>query len=184
MDVWESGRSAFKLQNVEVQHRKHPDSFEIAPRRARAQLRPYDLAKVILLLDPPPPFGPKAERLWVMVTRIEADGRYVGKLDNEPVLVRAKLGDEIRFGPEHIANFDIRMALLEPIASKVEPGYMHPAGRHVSVVGGTAVALTVQVHVPPTPLKNIWWKENLSLPDRLLTAIAGPDPLTQIGRFN
>lgn len=184
MDVRESGRSAFKLQNVEVQHRKHPDSFEIAPRRARAQLRPYDLAKVILLLDPPPPFGPKAERLWVMVTRVEADGRYVGKLDNEPVLVRAKLGDEIRFGPEHIANFDIRMALVEPVPSKLYPGYTHPVGRHVSIVGGNAKELMVKVHVPPSPERNLWWKEHFLVADSFLSAITKSDPLMRDARLN
>jgi len=184
MNVWESGRSAFKLQNVEVQHRKHPDSFEIAPRRARAQLRPYDLAKVILLLDPPPPVGPKAERLWVVVTKVEPNGSYVGKLDNQPVLVRAMLGDEIRFGPEHIANFDIRMALVEPVPSKLYPGYAHPAGRHVSIVGGSAKELMVKLQVPPSPERNLRWEESLLVADRFVTAITKPDPLMRDVRLN
>jgi len=57
MDLWASGRSDFRLENVEVQHRKHPDTFSIAPRRVRTTMRPYDLVKVILVLEPTPVSG-------------------------------------------------------------------------------------------------------------------------------
>ncbi|RYE18916.1 MAG: DUF2185 domain-containing protein, partial [Sphingobacteriaceae bacterium] len=49
---------------------------------------------------------PSAERMWVLLEAINDDGTYTGKLDNDPFYIKdLKAGDEVRFGSEHIIQY-------------------------------------------------------------------------------
>jgi len=97
----------FKLMNAESQHRRYPDSFWIPEREERRRLSPGDQVKLVFQPSPPRAGGPNGERMWVEVEEIRADGRYHGKLLNEPVVLDgAHWGDTVGFGPEHVISID------------------------------------------------------------------------------
>ena len=83
----------YELTDGEAMARKHPDSFEMPERRDRDNLQPGDAAKLIF---------DNAERMWVEVEGRDDEGGYVGRLDNDPVVVPLSCGDVVRFGPEHV----------------------------------------------------------------------------------
>jgi hypothetical protein len=92
----------WRLEDAEEQNRIHPRSFFIPPERERKRLKPGELAKLVFLSDDPA--DPRGERMWVIVDRA-AGGRYVGKLDNDPVVIKGlAAGDEIHFEPRHVAS--------------------------------------------------------------------------------
>ena len=95
------------LTNVEDMAREHPDTFYIYSWYERSNLKPGELCKLIFRTD-----GDKSgERMWVKVeevrkieTKTDTKIEYVGILDNIPIVVDMKLGDQVEFGPEHIAD--------------------------------------------------------------------------------
>jgi uncharacterized protein YegJ (DUF2314 family) len=103
-----------KLKNAERLHRAAPSTFELLPREERAALRPGDLAKVCLEAR-----GHRrgSERLWVRVQRVSGEAPiFRGVLDNEPfTLDGVRLGDAVRFGPEHVYDIDRRRGLFDRI---------------------------------------------------------------------
>jgi hypothetical protein len=88
----------YVLVDGEESARSSPATFLIPPRSIREGLRAGLAAKLM--------FNNAAgtERMWVQVTDRLADGRYVGRLDNYPVVVDAEFGDRITFGPEHVID--------------------------------------------------------------------------------
>ncbi|HFJ9838478.1 TPA: DUF2185 domain-containing protein, partial [Pseudomonas aeruginosa] len=61
--------------------------------------------KLIFAFDTDNPDAPRAERLWVTVEGIEADGAFSGRLDNYPQYIRdLSLGERIVFEARHIIN--------------------------------------------------------------------------------
>jgi hypothetical protein len=170
--------SDYRVENVEERAKEHPATFRIHSRTAREQVRVRDYVKLILLLDPAPApttsrQRPAGERPWVEVMSV-ANGRYVGKIVNDPVVVAAKIGDVIEFGPEHIADLQIRMALARSVPSRTHPGYTHPSGRHVTLVTGQSGVAIVDVRVP---VKKASWEERLKIPFEALCSITADDPL-------
>jgi hypothetical protein len=89
------------LLDAERRHQMAPISFSIPRSELRRGLRPGSLVKLLFGFgdgDPPP-----AERMWVEVLSVDANG-YVGRLDNEPsAITDLKVNDQVRFGPEHVA---------------------------------------------------------------------------------
>jgi hypothetical protein len=91
----------WKLQNAEEQNRAHPRSFFIPPNEERTSLKPGQLAKLVFLTDDSA--NARGERMWVLVQAVTPVG-YVGKLDNDPIQIKElSAGDEIQFGPHHVA---------------------------------------------------------------------------------
>jgi len=90
--------ASYKLTNVEERGAKHRRTFVTLPRKDRKSLRSGDSAKLI--------FDDK-ERRWVDVTAVFPDGSYEGVLANEPVSVKISVGDTVRFGPEHVLDFEL-----------------------------------------------------------------------------
>lgn len=84
-------------------HRENPRTFGIPRRAERTSLRVGQLVKLIFLDPDPPEGGWQAERMWVEITALEG-GRYRGRLDNEPRQLRMEVGEEVAFGPEHVAS--------------------------------------------------------------------------------
>jgi hypothetical protein len=71
-------------------------TFFVPPVVERNSLCRGDMVKLV--------FG-NEERMWVKVTAVEAEGRYVGELRNHPVVVKTvRYGDEIHFQARHVAD--------------------------------------------------------------------------------
>lgn len=86
-----------RIEDVEIQNRKHPTTFQIPPLADRLQLRVGDHAKLIFR------YGKVSERMWVRITTAR-DGQYVGLLDNEPTGIPLARGHRIPFRSEHVAD--------------------------------------------------------------------------------
>lgn len=93
-----------KLRDVERAARENPGTYSLPSIEDRRTLIRGELAEV--------DFG--QERMWVRVstrTVVVNTGRtrYVGHLENNPIILNLKQGDEICFGPQNIC--DIRRTL-------------------------------------------------------------------------
>jgi hypothetical protein len=94
--------AGFRIADGEAMHRAHPRSFFIPARAERESLLAGDPAKLLFEVTGPQDSMSRGERMWVRVTGRDADG-YAGVLDNVPsVLTAIKLGDTVRFGPQHV----------------------------------------------------------------------------------
>lgn len=93
----------YALGDGEALNREHPHTFQIPRREEREQLQPGDLVKLLFEVPAPEPGSVTAERMWVQVTDVAADGGYVGSLDNDPQVLRGlRLGSRIEFQPQHV----------------------------------------------------------------------------------
>lgn len=87
------------LLDAVEQNARHPRSFFIPPPQVREGLTVGDLVKLVFLTGD----EDGGERMWVTVTERTADGTYVGRLDNEPIVVtELQVGARIEFGPRHV----------------------------------------------------------------------------------
>jgi len=93
----------YSLKSGEDLHKAHPKTFKIPPLKQRKSLVVGDVVKLSFL----PTGGSSDERMWVEVTRVDAYGSYDGKLLNEPVLVKAKLGEPVSFKREHVLQIGV-----------------------------------------------------------------------------
>jgi|GEM_PF-1601587 len=85
------------LVDVEERNREHPESFQIPPAEVRNNLKTGDFAKVIFS---------DQERMWVQVDGRDEEGRYVGSLKNQPVILTdLKFGDSVKFEPKNVCDF-------------------------------------------------------------------------------
>jgi hypothetical protein len=96
---------SWKLENADEVVAAHKYTFFKSPRETIALVRPGELVKLIFTFDSEDPEAPRAERMWVIVDKIDAGGRFIGRLDNEPDWIKdLKLGDEVAFDARHIIN--------------------------------------------------------------------------------
>ena len=72
----------YTLTNGEEMNRQHPDTFEIPTLRERKSLKPGKYVKLIFEEKDKP-----SERMWVKVEYISDNGRYIGTLANDPIIV-------------------------------------------------------------------------------------------------
>jgi len=97
------------LEDVEKAAQRNPESFFIPSLRERKGQRVGDSVRLHFLLREPGAGEPRAERMWVTVTR--ACGLlsgYRGRLENQPLhLEDLAVGDEIDFRPCHIARVTV-----------------------------------------------------------------------------
>ena len=99
------------LVSVEGRYADHPDTFEIPSQDERSSLLPGDGAKLLFDIETRENgrvIDRGVDRMWVIV-RSRREGRYLGVLDSDPgtgdgLVLHA--GDEIVFGPEHVAAID------------------------------------------------------------------------------
>ena len=100
--TWTPRRIRPVLLDAEAAHRENARTFSIPRRAVREALRPGDRVKLIFKVDQPKG-GVETERMWVEVVEVASD-HYVGRLADDPLaLTSLKLGDRIRFQPEHVA---------------------------------------------------------------------------------
>ena len=67
-------------------------TFELPPDDVRKNLQVRQLVKCVFHFE-----GCSSERRWVVVTKVGAKGRYVGKLCNTPLELPLTWNDTIRF---------------------------------------------------------------------------------------
>lgn len=99
------------LVDCEERHRKHPKRFEIPSLNYRTTLEVGDMVKLVWE-DQNNQQGECGERMWVQISTINpprsGKPRYKGSLMNDPYYFKDSMshGQEIDFGPEHIAEID------------------------------------------------------------------------------
>ena len=90
------------LLDGEARNAAHPDTFEIPPLGIRHTCAPGDHVKLGFQIEHDGP-NARGERMWVKVIDLDrANRRYLGILDQDPVIVRLVDGDFIAFEPKHI----------------------------------------------------------------------------------
>jgi hypothetical protein len=100
----------WKLISAESLNASHPDTFQRPAREKRDSLAPGDAAKLLFDIETREEgrvVDRGVDRMWVKGRT--ADG-YIGVLDNDPGTaenLRLREGDNITFGPEHIAEIGI-----------------------------------------------------------------------------
>jgi hypothetical protein len=97
-----------RLASAEARHAVDPKTFKIPSRSEREDLWPGDLVKLF--------FVEIGARLWVSVVRLADDGTYRGRIVMETNDEQVREGDEVEFGPEHVA--DIARSRLHAIRSR------------------------------------------------------------------
>ena len=85
-----------QLADVEKRVALYKDDFDIPSRKEREDLWPGDLVKLI--------FEDIGERLWIVVIHVLGHQFYVGVIDSSPVYGNVHKGDQVIFGPEHVAD--------------------------------------------------------------------------------
>jgi hypothetical protein len=96
---------SWRLENADAIAASNKYTFFKSPPEAIALVRPNDIVKLIFVVDSDDPEAPHAERMWVIVDRVEADGRFLGRLDNAPDWIDdLKCGDEVTFDASHVIN--------------------------------------------------------------------------------
>jgi len=84
---------------------EHPDTFHRPPSKEIGAVRPGDFVKLLFGISDATPGGPDAERMWVIVSSVENNGQFSGRLRNEPHSIRSlKVNDEIAFEANHIID--------------------------------------------------------------------------------
>lgn len=78
-------------------------NFELPTREELLDLKPRNFVKLIFTDKK----GNNGERMWVKLTKIDLKegSRYQGILDNNPLVLRIKLGTKITFHPLDIIDF-------------------------------------------------------------------------------
>src|SRR5450830_1730925 len=84
---------------------RHPYTFYKSPPEAIAQVRPGEVVKLIFAFHSDDPQAPGAERMWVLVETMDANGHFTGKLDNMPgYIADLHAKDPVAFEARHIIN--------------------------------------------------------------------------------
>ena len=95
----------WQLDDGEVLHQQHPDTFWIPPRDVRDALQPAQVVKLvfrIVTLGEDDALEENVERMWVIVDGREGD-LYRGVLDNDPECTdELKSGSEVWFQARHV----------------------------------------------------------------------------------
>ncbi len=83
-----------------------PYTFYLPSENELLSVAPGDLVKIIFESIPPSPQW-DAERMWVIVTKVEGE-ELTGTLDNEPAdIPQLKAGDIVQFQRWHIIDIDL-----------------------------------------------------------------------------
>lgn len=106
MKLAEFVADGWALEDGAARHAQHPRTFWIPTRWRRYMLRPGQIVKLIFrigLRDDDGEESEEAERMWVIVKRRVAWGRYEGVLDNDPYCTKGiRSGMELAFESRHV----------------------------------------------------------------------------------
>jgi hypothetical protein len=80
-------------------------TFYKPPPEIIARVAPGENVKLIFAFESDDPNAPHAERMWVVVDKVLGNGRFEGRLDNDPKYIRdLKPDDPLTFEARHIIN--------------------------------------------------------------------------------
>jgi hypothetical protein len=97
--------TTWTLEDADKIATAHKYTFYKPPRDIIAQIKPGEVVKLIFCFESDDPEAPRAERMWVLVDEINADGTFVGRLNNEPRWIKdLKLDDRVSFDASNIIN--------------------------------------------------------------------------------
>lgn len=98
---------SWELEDAERIADEFPYTFYKPSKEVVLQLRVGNLAKLIFEFESGNSEAPRAERMWVKITKVEA-GKFYGCLDNDPTHIRdLKYKDPIEFLECHIIDTDL-----------------------------------------------------------------------------
>jgi hypothetical protein len=89
-----------KLVDAWDMHAAHPTTFIVPTVKQLAQIRVGIPVKLIFIQESDMVY----ERMWVNVTGVQADSRFIGKLDNDPTTSGLSCGDEVEFGLSNVTD--------------------------------------------------------------------------------
>lgn len=96
---------SWHLEDADLIAAENPYTFYKLSRELIARVQPGEVVKLIFRFSSDDPEAPSAERMWVLVNELLPDGRFRGRLDNEPRHIKdLKVDDPIEFEPRHIIN--------------------------------------------------------------------------------
>jgi hypothetical protein len=99
--------SSWYLEDAEPVARDSKYTFYKPSLAVISGLAPGNICKLIFCFSSDNPESPRAERMWVVIDRID-NGKFQGHLDNQPQYIEdLSLGDVIYFEPRHIIDLDI-----------------------------------------------------------------------------
>jgi len=90
----------YTLTNGIESNKAHPDTFWIPSDEDKDLLEIGDACKLIFEPDNEEQL---TERMWVNITEINGD-EFVGELDNDPVSLKMKLGELVKFNRDNIID--------------------------------------------------------------------------------
>lgn len=91
------------LEDADPIAANNPYTFYKPSREIIAKVRPGEVVKLIFGFSSDEPDAPRAERMWVLVDECLTDGRFRGRLDNEPRHIQdLKPDDTVWFQPCNI----------------------------------------------------------------------------------
>lgn len=96
---------SWHLTNADHLAAENKYTFYKPSREIIEQVVPGEVVKLIFQFESEDPEAPSAERMWVLVDEVLGQGRFRGRLNNEPRHISdLKLDDLVEFGACHIIN--------------------------------------------------------------------------------
>ncbi len=96
---------SWSLVDAEALAREHKYTFFKPSSETISKVQVGENVKLIFRFKSEMADAPEAERMWVIVNKMNPDGSYVGSLDNEPYWIKdLKAGDEVAFQARHIIS--------------------------------------------------------------------------------
>ncbi len=96
---------SWHLEDADPIAAENPYTFYKPSRELISRVRPGEVVKLIFCFTSDDPAAPSAERMWVLVDEVLADGSFRGRLNNEPRHIQdLKLDDPVSFQACHVIN--------------------------------------------------------------------------------
>lgn len=97
--------TTWRLRDADATAAENPYTFYKPSRELIAKVRPGETVKLIFDVSSDDPEAPSAERMWVIVDKVQSATEFEGRLDNEPRWIQdLAAGDPIQFKACHIIN--------------------------------------------------------------------------------
>jgi hypothetical protein len=94
---------SWSLENADLLAAEYKYTFYKPARDVIAKVQAGEVVKLIFNFESDDPEAPGAERMWVLVDEVSPDGRFQGRLNNEPYWIKdLRLDDPVEFDASHI----------------------------------------------------------------------------------
>lgn len=114
---------SWRLEDAAALAQRYKYTFFKPSAEEIALLKPGNEVKLIFSFDNPDPKGPRAERMWVKIVRIEPGGHFTGTLDNDPNYIKdLKYQDLVEFEEKHIISTNLD---FEEAEENIVEKYIH-----------------------------------------------------------